>query len=75
VLKAIVADANLEFGHDGNLTPHALRHTTGTNLVRDGQDIVTVAEILDHSIETACRYSLPTEADKQAAIERLAVDK
>jgi integrase/recombinase XerC len=75
VLKAIAADANLEFGRDGDLTPHALRHTTGTNLVRDGEDIVTVAEILGHSIETARRYSLPTEADKQAAIERLAVDE
>ncbi|MEU4807416.1 tyrosine-type recombinase/integrase [Actinosynnema sp. NPDC023587] len=75
VLKAVAADANLEFGRDGDLTPHALRHTTGTNLVRDGQDIVTVAEILGHSIETARRYSLPTEADKQAAIERLAVDE
>lgn len=75
VLKVIAADANLKFGRDGDLTPHALRHTTGTNLVRDGQDIVTVAEILGHSIETARRYSLPTEADKQAAIERLAVDE
>ncbi|MEU5846073.1 tyrosine-type recombinase/integrase [Saccharopolyspora shandongensis] len=74
VLKVIAA-ANLEFGRDGDLTPHVLRHTTGTNLVRDGEDIVTVAEILGHSIETARRYSLPTEADKQAAIERLAVDE
>lgn len=74
-LKKIAADANLEFGRDGDLTPHALRHTTGTNLVRDGEDIVTVAEILGHSIETARRYSLPTEADKQRAIERLAVDE
>lgn len=28
-----------------------------------------------HSIETARRYSLPTEADKQRAIERQAVDE
>ncbi|MBB5158197.1 tyrosine-type recombinase/integrase [Saccharopolyspora phatthalungensis] len=75
VLKEIANDANLEFGRDGDLTPHSLRHTTGTNLVRDGEDIVTVAEILGHSIETARRYSLPTDADKQAAIERLAVDE
>jgi site-specific recombinase XerD len=75
VLKAIAADANLEFGRDGDLTPHALRHTAGTNMIRDGQDIVIVAEILGHSVETARRYSLPTEADKQRAIERLAVDE
>nr|CEL13409.1 Site-specific recombinase XerD [Kibdelosporangium sp. MJ126-NF4]CTQ99098.1 Site-specific recombinase XerD [Kibdelosporangium sp. MJ126-NF4] len=74
-LKKIAIDANLEFGRDGDLTPHALRHTAGTNMIRGGQDIVTVAKILGHSIETARRYSLPTEADKQAAIERLAVDE
>jgi site-specific recombinase XerD len=74
-LKKIAADANLEFGRDGDLTPHALRHTAGTNMIRDGEDIVTVAEILGHSIETARRYSLPTEADKQRAIERLAIDE
>jgi len=74
-LKTIAADANLEFGRDGDLTPHALRHTAGTNMIRDGEDIVVVAEILGHSIETARRYSLPTEADKQRAIERLAVDE
>jgi integrase len=74
-LRKIAADASLEFGRDGDLTPHALRHTAGTNMIRDGEDIVTVAEILGHSIETARRYSLPTEQDKQRAIERLAVDE
>ena len=57
-LKKIAADANLEFGRDGDLTPHALRHTAGTNMIRDGEDIVVVAEILGHSIETA-RQSCP----------------
>jgi site-specific recombinase XerD len=75
VLKAVAVDANLEFGREGDLTPHSLRHTAGTNLIRGGVDIVTVAEILGHSIETARRYSLPSEADKQGAIERLAVDE
>lgn len=44
-------------------------------MIRDGEDIVTVAEIFDHSVETARRYSLPTAADKQRAIERLTVDE
>ncbi|MGH3862735.1 tyrosine-type recombinase/integrase [Actinokineospora sp.] len=74
-LAAIAEDAGLQFGRDGDLTPHALRHTAGTDMIRDGEDIVTVAEILGHSIETARRYSLPTDADKQRAIERLAVDE
>lgn len=72
-LKKIAADADLTFGRDGDLTPHCLRHSAGTNMIRDGEDIVVVAEILGHSIETARRYGLPTEQDKQRAIERLAV--
>jgi integrase/recombinase XerC len=52
-----------------------LRHTAGTTMIRDGEDIVTVAEILGHSVETARRYSLPTHADKQRVIERLTVDE
>lgn len=34
---------------------------------RAGVDIVTVAELLGHSLEVARRYSLPTHADKQPA--------
>ena len=51
------------------------RHTAGTTMVRSGEDIVTVAEILGHSVETARRYSLPTEHDKQRAIQRIPVDE
>lgn len=74
-LRAIADDAGLEVGRDAEFTPHVLRHTAGTNLIRDGQDVVLVAEILGQSLETTRRYSLPTDADKQAAIERLAVDE
>ena len=44
-------------------------------MTRSGTDIVLVAEILGHSIETARRYSLPTHHDRQAAIERLTTDQ
>jgi len=47
----------------------------GTTLTRAGTDIVIVAEILGHSVETARRYALPSEQDRQAAIERLPVDQ
>jgi len=40
-------------------------------MVRSGEDIVTVAELLGHSVETARRYSLPTERDKRRAIQRI----
>lgn len=65
-LKKIATDANLNFGRDGDLTPHALRHTDGTNMIRDGEDIMVVAELLGHSIETARRDSLPTGQDSNA---------
>jgi len=74
-LAAIAADAGFVIGRDGEFTPHVLRHTAGTTMIRDGEDIVTVAEILGHSVETARRYSLPTHADKQRAIDRLTVDE
>jgi len=34
-----------------------------------------VAEILGHSVETARRYALPTQQDRQTAIERLTTDE
>jgi len=41
-------------------------------LVRSRADIVLVAEVLGHtSLETTRRYSLPTEDDHAAALERL----
>jgi hypothetical protein len=36
-------------------------------MIRGGKDIVTVAEILGHSAETARRYSLPTHHDRERA--------
>ena len=59
----------------GEFTPHVLRHTAGTTLTRAGTNIVIVAEILGHSVETARRYALPSEGDRQEAIERLPVDR
>lgn len=54
------------------LSAHILRHTFATNLIRQGNDIVLVAEITGHArLETVRRYSLPTEADLHAAIEAL----
>ena len=75
VLKAIAEDANLTVSRDADFTPHVLRHTAATTMIRDDEDIVVVAEILGHSVETARRYSLPTEQDKQRAIEHLPVDQ
>ena len=46
-----------------------------TNLVRAGNDLVMVAEIAGHKrLETTRRYSLPSEADRQAAMEGIRVE-
>lgn len=75
VLTAFAEEAGITVGRDGDFTPHVLRHTAGTTLTRAGTDIVIVAELLGHSVETARRYALPSERDRQAAIERLPVDQ
>lgn len=55
-----------------NLSAHTLRHTCLTNLVRNGTDLVLVAEIGGHRrLETTRRYALPTKADKENALETL----
>ncbi len=54
------------------LSPHTLRHTLLTNLVRNGNDLILVAEIGGHKrLETTKRYTLPTVGDKQRALEGL----
>ncbi|MGH2929979.1 MAG: tyrosine-type recombinase/integrase, partial [Solirubrobacteraceae bacterium] len=56
-------------------SPHALRHTYITRLVRRGVDLPTVAELAGHRrLETTRRYSRPSDADRQAAVELLELD-
>lgn len=69
IIRRIGADAHLE------LSAHILRHTCLTNLVRHGNDLVLVAEIAGHKrLETTRRYSLPSQEDRQNAMEQLRVD-
>jgi integrase/recombinase XerC len=57
------------------LSAHVLRHTWVTNLVRGGHDVVLVAELAGHRrLETTRRYSLPSHADRQAAIDSLELE-
>lgn len=54
---------------------HVLRHTFATQLIRDGKDPILVAELLGHgSLDTTRRYALPSEADKEAALDALITD-
>jgi site-specific recombinase XerD len=71
ILTAIADDA----GVDPDFTSHTLRHTFATNLVRDGHDLVLVADLLGHQrLETTRGYSLPTAEDRQRAINSLPTD-
>lgn len=57
------------------VSAHVLRHTCLTGLVRAGHDIVLVAELAGHArLETTRRYSLPSDADRQAAMDGLTVE-
>ncbi len=54
------------------LSAHVLRHTCLTNLVRNGNDLVIVAEIGGHKrLETTRKYTLPTQSDKERALDGL----
>jgi site-specific recombinase XerD len=56
------------------LSPHTLRHTFGTRLVRSGEvDLVTVSAMMGHeSLDTTAIYTHPTEDDMAEAAETLA---
>ncbi len=69
VLRRLAADAGLE------VSAHVLRHTCVTNLVRSGAGVVLVAEIAGHRRpDTTRRYSRPSEADRDAAVEAVLVE-
>lgn len=70
VVRGVAARAGLE------LSAHVLRHTCVTNLVRGGNDLVLVAELAGHRrLETTRRYSLPSAADRQAAMDALELEE
>jgi integrase/recombinase XerC len=65
----------VESHFDDDITAHIGRHTCVTQLIRGGEDLVTVAEIAGHSrLETLRIYSQPTETDKHNALRHLTVD-
>ncbi len=77
LLDALAADADL-VDDDGApaASAHTIRHTFGTNLLRNGTDIVTVAELMGHRrLDTTRLYTRPTERDLENAVAKLPTDQ
>ena len=75
--KRSVDDVVRGLGKDAgvSLSAHVLRHTFLTRMVRQGSDLVLVAELAGHRrLETTRRYSLPSDVDRLLAVENLQID-
>jgi len=68
VLHGIARNAGL----DDEVTAHVLRHTYATVKIRNGVDIVSVAQLMGHArLDTTRAYTRPSAADlEQAAMVR-----
>jgi integrase/recombinase XerC len=70
MLQQVLRRAGLDHEH---ITPHRLRHTFATHLIRSGVDVRTVQELLGHAdLQTTARYLHSDTRTKQAAVGKLA---
>jgi integrase/recombinase XerC len=74
-IDLVVRTLSAEAGLDEELSAHVLRHTCFTNLRRAGVDLVVIAGLAGHArVDTTRRYTLPSEADRQAAIDTIRIE-
>ncbi|MCJ7750578.1 MAG: tyrosine-type recombinase/integrase, partial [Armatimonadetes bacterium] len=70
MLRKVLEEAGLD---QQGITPHRLRHTFATRLIRNGVDVRTVQELLGHAdLQTTARYLHSDTRTKQAAVGTLA---
>jgi integrase/recombinase XerC len=70
MLARVLQEAGLD---DEAVTPHTLRRTFATHLIRQGVDVRTTQELLGHAdLQTTARYLGSDARAKQAAVGRLA---
>ncbi len=74
VVNRMLARVLLEAGlGEGSVTPHTLRRTFATHLIRQDVDVRTAQELLGHAdLQTTARYLRSDARSKQAAVGRLA---
>jgi site-specific recombinase XerD len=70
MLARVLQEARLD---DEAVTPHTLRRTFATHLIRQGVDVRTIQELLGHAdLGTTARYLRSDAQTKQAAVAALA---
>ncbi len=69
-INVLVSKAIKQAGIKDHITPHSLRHSCATHLLRQGRDLKTISEVLGHkSITTTSQYLHSMDCDE--AVESL----